>query len=143
MDSIHFQWIFDPWWMWTDRCGGVYGILRGFSLGGFAPQTPHQGGSAFLDHPKYGLVTPQDGDCVQDGPVTPQDGLVMPSVWGLCADLSEKRPEYVKVMEFHRFSFMRCSKRLQIVNNNVLRFLHLYPLILAFPALSCLANDRS
>ena len=44
------------------------------SLGGFAPQTPHQGGSAPLDPPKY-------------GPVTPQDGLVTPPLWGLCPDL--------------------------------------------------------
>ena len=40
---------------------GGYGVLRGFSLGGFAPQTPHQGGSAPLDPPKYDPVTPQDG----------------------------------------------------------------------------------
>ena len=82
-------------------------------------------------------------DYVQDGLVTPQDGLVTPPVWGLRADLSEKRPEYVKVMEFHRFSFMRCSKWLQIVKKQVLRFLTFYPLILAFQALSWLANDRS
>ena len=37
------------------------------------------------------------------GLATPQDGLVTPPVWGLCADLSEKRPEYVKVMEFQLF----------------------------------------
>ena len=48
--------------------------------------------------PQYGPVAPQYEDCVQDGLVSPQDGLVTPSVWGLCADLSEKRPEYVKVM---------------------------------------------
>ena len=70
--------------MWADRCGGAYGVLRGFSLGGFAPQTPHQGGSALLDPPKYGLVTSRDG-------------LVTTPVWELCADLSEKRPQYVKV----------------------------------------------
>ena len=57
------------------------------------------------------------------GPVTPQDGLVTSTVWGLCDDLSEKCPEYVKVMEIHRFSFMSCSKWLQIVKNHVLRFL--------------------
>ena len=82
-------------------------------------------------------------DCVQDGQVTPLDGLVTHPVWGLCADLSEKRPEYVKVMEFHRFSFLRCSKWLEIVKNHVLRFLHFSPPILAFQALSCLANVRS
>ena len=60
--------------------------------GRFAPQTPHQGGSAPLDPPKYGLVTPQYGDCVQDGRVTPQDGLVTPLLWGLRADLFKKRP---------------------------------------------------
>ena len=37
---------------------GGYGVLRGFSLGGSAPQTHRQGGSAHLDPPKYGLVTP-------------------------------------------------------------------------------------
>ena len=96
------------------------------------------------DYVQDGPVTPQDGPVTpQDGPVTPQDGLVTPPVWGLRADLSEKRPEYVKVMEFHRFSFMRCSKWLQIVKNYVLRFLLVYPLILAFQALSCLANGRS
>ena len=60
-------------WMWTDRCGGAYGVLRGFSLGGFAPQIPHQGGSASLDPPKYGLVTPP--------------------LWELRADLFKKRPK--------------------------------------------------
>ena len=44
------------------------------SLGGFAPQTPHQGGSAPLDPPKYGQVPPQDG-------------LVTPPLWRLRADL--------------------------------------------------------
>ena len=72
------------------------------------------------------------------GLVTPQDGLVTPPLWGLCADLPEKRPKYVKIIEFHRFSFMRCSKWLQIVKNHVLRFLPFYPLILALQALSCL-----
>ena len=38
---------------------GAYGVLHGFSLGGSAPQTPHQGSSATLDTTKYGLVTPQ------------------------------------------------------------------------------------
>ena len=44
------------------KCGGGYGVLRGFSLGGSAPQTPRQWGSATLDHAKYGLDTPQYGD---------------------------------------------------------------------------------
>ena len=57
---------------------GAYGVPRGFSLGGFAPQTPRQGGSAPLDPPKYGLATPQDG-------------LVTPPLWGLRADLFKKR----------------------------------------------------
>ena len=34
--------------------GGVYGVLRGFQLGGSAPQTP-QGGSAPLESPTRGL----------------------------------------------------------------------------------------
>ena len=46
-------------------------------------------------------------------------------------------------MDFHRFSFMRCSKMLEIANNNVLCFLFLYLFIPAIQALSCLANDRS
>ena len=41
-------------------------------------------------------------------------------VRGLCADLCEKRPEYVKVMKFHSFSFMGCSKLLQIVEKTML-----------------------
>ena len=48
------------------------------SLEGFAPQTPHQGGSAPLDPPKYGPVTSQYGDCVQDCLDTPQDGVATP-----------------------------------------------------------------
>ena len=36
---------------------GGYGVLRGFSLGGSAPQTPRQGGSAPLDPPMKGLGT--------------------------------------------------------------------------------------
>ena len=63
--------------------GGAYGVLRGFSLGGSAPQTPRQGGSAPLDPPKY-------------GPVTPQDGLVTPPLWKLRADLFKKRPKFAK-----------------------------------------------
>ena len=72
------------WWK------GGYGVLRGFSLGGFAPQTPHQGGSAPLDPPKY-------------GPVTPQDGLVTPPLWRLRADLFKKRPKSLKNVSFSRF----------------------------------------
>ena len=72
------------------KCGGGYGVLRGFSLGGFAPQTPHQGGSAPLDPPKY-------------GPVTPQDGLVTPPLWELRADLFKKRPKSLKNASFLGF----------------------------------------
>ena len=63
------------------------------SPGGFAPQTPHPGGSAPLDPPKYGPVTSQYGDCVQDSMDTPQDGLVTPPLWGFRADLFKKRPK--------------------------------------------------
>ena len=37
-------------------------------------------------------VTPQYGDYVQDGLVSPQDGLVM-------ADLIKKRPKFAKIVE--------------------------------------------
>ena len=75
---------------------GVHGIPRGFSLGGFASQTPHQGGTASLGPPKYGLVTPQYEDYMQDGPVTPQDGLVTPPLGGLRAAVFKKRAKFVK-----------------------------------------------
>ena len=67
--------------------GGAYGVLRGFSLGGSAPQTPRQGGSAPLDPPKY-------------GPVTPQDGLDTPPLWGLRRDLFKKRLKFLKNVSF-------------------------------------------
>ena len=71
----------DDWWIegWRiDRSSiDLPWSSSWIQLGGFAPQTPHQGGSAPLDPPKYGLVTPQYGGCVQDGLVSPQDGLVM------------------------------------------------------------------
>ena len=90
---------------------GGYGVLRGFSLGGSAP----------LDPPKY-------------GPVTPQDGLVMPPHMGItCGPLKKT---------FHDF----CIRAVKLAANHekqVFTFLVFYPLILAFQALSCLANDRS
>ena len=42
------------------------------------------------------LVTPHYGDCVQDGLVMRQDGLVTPSLWGLPSDLFKKRSKFVK-----------------------------------------------
>ena len=45
-------------------------------------------------------------------------------------------------VDFRRFS-SRCAKWLKIAKNNFSRFLAFYPLISAFQALSCLANDRS
>ena len=82
---------------------GGYGVLRGFSLGGFAPQTPHQGSSAPLDPPKYGPVTSQYGDCVQDNLDTPQDGLVTPPLWELHADLFKKRSKSLENVSFSQF----------------------------------------
>ena len=38
---------------------------------------------------------------------------------------------------------LRRSKWLKMTKNHVLRFLHFYPLILAFQVLSCPANDKS
>ena len=38
---------------------GAFGVLRGFSLGGFAPQTPHQGGSAPLDPRSMAQLRPR------------------------------------------------------------------------------------
>ena len=71
---------------------GCHGIPRGFSLGGFAPQTPHQGGSAPLDPPKYGQVTPQDG-------------LVTPPPYGdyVRTSLKNVRNSW-KMILFHDFS---------------------------------------
>ena len=46
------------------------------------------------------------------------------------------------VVDFRNFLWGR-SNWLKIAKNNFLRFLPFYPLISAFQALSCLANDRS
>ena len=108
-------------------------------------------GQTFYKHGRYmhilwgwaGSIHPDGCRWIVFGLVTPQDGLVTPPLCGLRADLLKKRPKFVKVVRFHRFSFMWCSNWLQIVKNHVLRFLPFYPLILAFQALSCLANDRS
>ena len=54
--------------------------------------------------PKYGLVTPQYANCVQDGLATPQDGLVTPPLWELRADLFKKRPKSLKNASFYDFS---------------------------------------
>ena len=108
---------------------GGYGVLRGFSLGGFAPQTPHQGSSAPLDPPKY-------------GPATPQDGLVTPPYGDYVRTSLKNVRNLWKMQVFYDFPSGR-SNWLQITKNRLLRFLPFYPLILVFQALSCVANCRS
>ena len=80
----------------------IWGLCAGWGFRHSMGITPQYGEYATVWGLHHSMgITPQYGDYVQDGPVTPQDGLVTLPLWGLRADLFKKRPKFVKNRENH------------------------------------------
>ena len=125
------KWLNDGWmvtgWMPSQSQDGLISP----SMAQLVPVWPSQS--------QYGLVSPSMAQLVPVWPSQSQYGLVSPRVaqlvpgWPICG-----RPRG----KMYFFSLGR-SNWLQITKNRFLRFLAFYPLISAFQAFQCIANDRA